>query len=163
AHPDWVYHYPNRKRSESRNQLVLNFARDDVREWAFGWLDELLGKNDIDYVKWDMNRPFSEPGWPEQQDHPERLWVQHMRSLYDILDRLRAAHPKVAFETCTGGGGRIDFGILGRTDMAWTSDNTDGFDRLTIQHGFTQVYAPRVMSAWVTDSPDHINGRKSSL
>lgn len=163
AHPDWVYHYPHRTRTKSRNQLVLNFARSDVREWAYEWLHDLLLRNEIDYVKWDMNRPFTEPGWPDETDHPERLWVDHVRNLYDILDRLRQAHPKVAFETCSGGGGRADFGIFARTDMAWTSDNTDGWDRLEIQHGFSQVYAPRVMSCWVTDSPDLLNGRRSSL
>ncbi len=162
-HPDWVYHYPTRKRSESRNQLVLNLGRSDVAEWMYEWLHDLLANNAIDYVKWDMNRPFSEPGWPEEADNPERLWVDHVRNLYSVLDRLRRAHPRVAIESCAGGGGRVDFGILARTDMVWTSDNTDGFDRLRIQDGFTQVYAPRVMSAWVTDSPDHINKRRSSL
>lgn len=162
-HPDWVYHYPTRERKQRRHQLVLNFARADVAEWAFGWLDKLLSDNEIDYVKWDMNRPFSEPGWPEQTDHPERLWVDHVRNLYGILDRLRQRHPNVAFESCSGGGGRVDFGILARTDMVWTSDNTDALDRLIIQDGFTQVYAPRVMSAWVTDSPNFLNGREYPL
>jgi alpha-galactosidase len=163
AHPDWVYHYPTRRRQERRNQLVLNFAREDVVEWAYGWLDSLLAENAIDYVKWDMNRPFSEPGWADEQDNPTRLWIDHVRNLYSLLDRLRQAHPSVAFESCSGGGGRVDFGILQRTDMVWTSDNTDAYDRLTIQNGFTQVYAPRVMSAWVTDSPNFLNRRTYSV
>lgn len=162
-HPDWVYHYPTRTRSESRNQLVLNVARPDVAAWMYDWLDELLGKHEIDYVKWDMNRPISQPGWPGEPDNPGRIWIDHVRNVYDILDRLRRAHPGVAFESCAGGGGRVDLGVLARTDMVWTSDNTDAFDRLAIQDGFTQVYAPRVMSAWVTDSPNFMNRRTYSV
>ena len=81
-----------------------------------------------------------------------------------MLDRLRAAHPGVAFESCSGGGGRIDLGILARTDQVWTSDNTDPLDRLAIQEGFSQIHPARVMAAWVTDSPNtQLNGRVSSL
>ena len=81
-----------------------------------------------------------------------------------LLDRLRAAHPGVAFESCSGGGGRIDLGIMSRTDQVWTSDNTDPLDRLAIQHGFSQIHPARVMAAWVTDSPNtQLNGRVSSL
>jgi alpha-galactosidase len=163
SHPEWVYHHPTRRRHERRNQLVLNFAREDVVEWAYGWLDKLLSDTAIDYVKWDMNRPFSEPGWPDEGEFPARLWIDHVRNLYGLLDRLRQKHPGVAFESCSGGGGRVDFGILQRTDMVWTSDNTDAYDRLTIQNGFTQVYAPRVMSAWVTDSPNFLNRRTYSV
>jgi alpha-galactosidase len=126
-------------------------------------LDALLTENAIDYIKWDMNRPISEPGWPAEQARPERVWIDHVRNLYGILDRLRGAHPHVAFESCSAGGGRVDLGILRRTDMVWTSDNTDALDRLDIQHGFTHLYAPRVMSAWVTDSPNFLNGRRYSL
>ncbi|MCZ9339038.1 alpha-galactosidase, partial [Streptomyces sp. TRM76130] len=110
----------------------------------------LLGSAPIDYVKWDFNRSFTDPGWPGEA-FPERLWTEHVEALYGILDRLRAAHPNVAFESCSGGGGRVDLGILSRTDQVWTSDNTDPADRLAIQHGFGQVHPARVMAAWVTD------------
>ncbi len=164
AHPDWVYHFANRSRSEHRNQLVLNLARPDVAEWVFGTLDKLLGENHIQFVKWDMNRPFSEPGWPaEAGNNPERIWVEHVRNLYAILDGLRTAHPGVDFESCCGGGGRVDLGILRRVDQVWTSDNTDAWDRVLIQEGFTQAYAPQVMMAWVTDSPNFLTGRQLPL
>lgn len=102
-------------------------------------------------------------GWPDDP-YPQRLWVDHVRALYGLLDRLRAAHPGVAFESCSGGGGRIDLGVLGRTDQVWTSDNTDPLDRLAIQHGFSQIHPARVMAAWVTDSPNAmLNQRASSL
>ncbi|WP_369174029.1 alpha-galactosidase [Streptomyces sp. R28] len=163
AHPDWVQHQTGRKRTEFRNQLVLNLARDDVQEYLWEQLDGLLSSAPIDYVKWDFNRCFTDAGWPGEP-YPQRLWVDHVRALYRLLDRLRAAHPGVAFESCSGGGGRIDLGVLSRTDQVWTSDNTDPLDRLAIQHGFSQIHPARVMAAWVTDSPNAmLNHRASSL
>jgi alpha-galactosidase len=163
AHPDWVQFQPGRKRTEFRNQLMLNLARGDVQEYLWGQLDGLLSSAPIDYVKWDFNRCFTDAGWPDDP-YPQRLWVDHVRALYSLLDRLRAAHPGVAFESCSGGGGRVDLGIMSRTDQVWTSDNTDPLDRLDIQHGFSQIHPARVMAAWVTDSPNtQLNGRVSSL
>ncbi|HEX2144283.1 MAG TPA: alpha-galactosidase, partial [Glycomyces sp.] len=162
AHPDWVYHQPHRRRSEARNQLVLNLAREDVAEWTHTWLDRLLTENKIDFLKWDMNRPFTEAGWPGSPD-PDRLWFDHTRNLYAILDRLRADHPRLRIESCASGGGRVDFGILRRTDQVWTSDNTDAVDRIDIQEGFAQVYPARVMGAWVTDAPNPFTRRTVPL
>jgi alpha-galactosidase len=162
-HPDWVMNFPGRPRSELRNQLVLNLARNDVKEHLFTVLDKLATDYNIRYFKWDMNRAFSEPGWPEVPASQEReIWVKYVRNLYEILDRLRAKHPKLEIESCSGGGGRVDLGILQRVDEVWPSDNTDAFDRLRIQEGFTQAYAPKVMSAWVTDVPN-MNGRTTPL
>ncbi|MGW1163504.1 alpha-galactosidase [Streptomyces sp. NPDC002519] len=163
AHPDWVQYQPGRRRTEFRNQLVLNLAREDVQEYLWERLDALLTSAPIDYVKWDFNRCFTDAGWPGDA-YPQRLWVDHVRALYGLLDRLRAAHPQVAFESCSGGGGRVDLGIMSRTDQVWTSDNTDPLDRLAIQHGFSQIHPARVMAAWVTDSPNtQLNGRVSAL
>ncbi|MFF4824760.1 alpha-galactosidase [Streptomyces sp. NPDC001312] len=163
AHPDWVQHQPGRTRTEFRNQLLLNLAREDVREHLWERLDGLLSGAPIGYVKWDFNRCFTDAGWPGEP-YPQRLWTDHVRALYALLDRLRAAHPGVAFESCSGGGGRIDLGVLSRTDQVWTSDNTDPLDRLAIQHGFSQIHPARVMAAWVTDSPNAmLNGRSSTL
>ena len=163
AHPDWAMNFPGRPRSELRNQLVLNMARSDVRDYIFGVLDKLATEYNIRYFKWDMNRIFSEPGWPEQPpDAQRKLWVQYVVNLYDIIDRLRAAHPKLEIESCSGGGGRVDLGILRRVEEVWTSDNTEALDRLKIQEGFSQAYAAKFMSAWVTDVPNQ-NGRSTPL
>ncbi len=163
AHPDWVIHFNDRPRSELRNQMVLNLARDDVKEYIFGVLDRLASENNIRYFKWDMNRAVSEPGWPEAGAADERrLWVDYVRHLYEIIDRLRARHPKLEIESCSGGGGRVDLGILQRVEEVWPSDNTEAFDRLRIQEGFTQAYTPKIMSAWVTDVPN-MNGRSTPL
>lgn len=163
AHPDWAQFQPGRKRTELRNQLVLNLARQDVQEYLWEKLDTLLSSAPIDYVKWDFNRCFTDAGWPGEE-YPQKLWVEHVHAYYALLDRLRAAHPGVAFESCSGGGGRIDLGVMSRTDQVWTSDNTDPLDRLAIQHGFSHIHPARVMAAWVTDSPNNqLNGRVSSL
>ena len=163
AHPDWVMNFPDRPRSELRNQLVLNLARDDVKEHLFTVLDRLATENDIRYFKWDMNRPFTQPGWPELPPERQReIWVRYVRNVYELIDRLRARHPNLEIESCSGGGGRIDLGILRRVEEVWPSDNTEAFDRLRIQEGFTQAYTPKVMSAWVTDVPN-MNGRSASL
>jgi alpha-galactosidase len=163
AHPDWVMNFPGRPRSELRNQMVLNLARNDVREHIFTVLDRLASENNLRYFKWDMNRPFSEPGWPEAGAGEQRkLWVAYVRNVYDIIDRLRARHPKLEIESCSGGGGRVDLEILRRVDEVWTSDNTDAFDRLRIQEGFSMAYPAKIMSAWVTDVPN-MNGRSTPL
>ena len=163
AHPDWVMNFPGRPRSELRNQLVLNLARDDVSDYIFNVLDKLATEYNIRYFKWDMNRTFSEPGWPEvAPDEQQKLWVKYVWNLYGIMARLRAKHPNLEIESCSGGGGRIDLGILRYVDEVWTSDNTEAFDRLRIQEGFSEAYAAKFMSAWVTDVPNQ-NGRSTSL
>jgi len=162
-HPDWAMHFEGRPRTEARNQLMLNLARDDVREYVFHWLDELVTNNDIAFLKWDYNRNFSEPGWPEVPPAQQKnIWVRFTQNVYDILDRLRQKHPKLEIESCSGGGGRVDLGIMRRAEQVWPSDDTEALDRLTIQHGFTYAYTPHVMMDWVTDVPN-FNGRSVPL
>jgi alpha-galactosidase len=159
-HPDWAMNFPGRPRTEARNQLLLNLAREDVKEYVFHWLDQLVTDNDISFLKWDYNRNWSEPGWdavpPEDQ---KKIYVAYVHNLYDILERLRARHPKLEIESCSGGGGRVDLGILRYTEEVWPSDNTDALDRLTLQDGFSQAYTPGIMMAWVTDVPSGIDHR----
>jgi alpha-galactosidase len=163
-HPEWVLNFPGRPRSEQRNQLVLNLARPDVRDYIAGFLDKLLTENDIAFLKWDYNRNWSEPGWDQVPvDEQRGVYVEFIRNLYSILSDLRKKHPKVEIESCSGGGGRVDLGILRYTDEVWPSDNTDPFDRLSMQDGFSYAYTPQIMMAWVTDSPHWFNGRSTSL
>lgn len=140
-HPEWVYHFPDRPRSEGRNQLVLNLAREDVQQFIYDAIDNLLVSYDISFIKWDMNRYFSEPGWPEAQAGRDReVWVRHVEALYRIWKQLHNKHPHVQFEACAGGGGRIDMGIMKYADQFWTSDNTDALDRQRIQWGHSHAY-----------------------
>ncbi len=158
AHPDWVLHTPNRTPHEGRNQLVLNLAREDVKQYTLNWLDRLLSENDISFVKWDMNRSVSEAGWPGVPPERQReLRIRYVNNLYDILRRLRERHPDVVFESCSSGGGRVDLGILQLTDQFWTSDNTDATDRLLIQYGASFAFPAKTMVNWVTDNQWHGN------
>ena len=163
-HPDWVLHFTGRPRTEARNQLVLNLARPDVRAYVYGFLDKLLSENDIAFLKWDYNRNWSEPGWPAvATEEQKNVYVDFIRNFYGILTELRAKHPGVEIESCSGGGSRVDLGVMHLTDEVWPSDNTDAYDRLLIQNGFTYAYTPGVMMAWVTDSPTWVNQRTLSL
>lgn len=159
-HPEWAMQMPDRQHTEQRNQLLLNLAREDVKEWMFEWLDKLVSENDIAYLKWDYNRNWSEPGWDtapgtsaahRDVGAEKAINVKYVQNLYEVLDRLRKKHPKLEIESCSGGGGRVDLGILQRTDEVWTSDNTDALDRLDLQYGFSYAYTPQVMVAWTTD------------
>jgi len=163
AHPDWVMNFPGRPRTPARNQLILNMARQDVKEHIYSVLDKILAENEIAFLKWDMNRNATEPGWPEVAPaEQKKIWLQYTKNVYEIIDRLRAKYPHVEIESCSGGGGRIDLGIMERVDQFWTSDNTDALDRLRIQEGFTLAYTPKTMMAWVTDVPN-MNGRSTPL
>ena len=163
-HSDWVLNFAGRPRTEQRNQLVLNLARPDVRDYVLGFLDKLLSENDIAFLKWDYNRNWSEPGWDQMPPaEQKKVYVDFTRSLYGILAELRKRHPNIEIESCSGGGGRVDLGILRYTDEVWPSDNTDPFDRLAQQDGFSYAYTPQVMMAWVTDSPHWLNKRATSL
>ncbi|QDE41583.1 alpha-galactosidase [Luteibacter pinisoli] len=164
AHPDWVLNFTDRQRSEGRNQLVLNLAREDVKAHLFEVLDRLVSENDIQFLKWDYNRNWSEPGWPQMApEEQQKVYVTYVRNLYNILRRLREKHPGLEIESCSGGGARVDLGVMALTDEVWPSDNTDPSDRLSIQDGFSQAYAPATMMAWVTGSPHWANKRATSL
>lgn len=153
-HPDWIYQFPTRASDTSRGQYVLNMCKKEVQKFVYDMLDELLTQYDIDYIKWDANRPIS-------QTCPQRdIWYEHIRAVYDIVKKLKGKHPKVLFEACASGGGRIDYGILGIFDDFWTSDNTDAYDRLYIQDAYSYIYPMKAMRAWVTDCPNFLSRRE---
>ncbi|GAP05508.1 MAG TPA: alpha-galactosidase [Anaerolinea thermolimosa] len=152
AHPDWVIHFPSRPRTEARNQLILNLARPDVQEYLIETLDRLLRENNIAFIKWDMNRNVSEPGWPDAPGDPRELWVRYVQGVYRVWGELRRRHPNVIWQSCSGGGGRADLGILHLADQVWVSDNTEATARLNIQEGFSCIFPASVMEAWVTDA-----------
>ncbi len=158
-HPEWVLHFPSRPRTESRNQLILDFGRDEVVAHIFALLDDLVSRYDVAFFKWDMNRLATEPGSVVGQ----AIWRKHVEGVYQLMDRLRQKHPGLDIQSCSGGGGRIDLGILGRTDQVWVSDNTDAFDRTRIQEGFSLAYPARAMEAWVTHEHNHLTQRVTPL
>ena len=158
-HPDWILHFAGRPRTEARHQLVLDFGRQEVVDHILTTLERLVTQYDIAFMKWDMNRYASEPG----SVVGKAIWRKHVAGVYHMMDTLRRKHPDLMIQSCSGGGGRIDLGILGRTDQVWVSDNTDAFDRIRIQEGFSLVYPARSMEAWVTDEHNFITHRNAPL
>lgn len=152
-HPEWIYQVPGRASEVSREQYLLNLTLPDVQEFVFRSIDDLLSRHPIDYVKWDVNRPIAQAGTERS------LWKRHIDALYAVVDRLHEAHPNVLIEGCASGGGRIDFGTLRHFDDVWTSDNTDAYERLTVQRSYSFVYPIKAMRAWVTDVPNFMSQR----
>ena len=150
-HPDWILHTKGRKSSLSRNQLTLDFSRDDVCNYIIDTLSDILSRANIEYIKWDMNRPFSQVG-AENLENPQMYSYLHIMAVYGIVDELKKRHPQVQFESCASGGGRCDLGALSHFDQIWTSDNTDAVDRMTIQRGYSMLRPTKAMRAWVTDT-----------
>ncbi|MCU0512113.1 MAG: alpha-galactosidase, partial [Anaerolineae bacterium] len=152
AHPDWVLHFPHRERTTARQQLMLNLARPEVQQHLIETLSALLREHNITFIKWDANRNMSEPGWLPEDDHDAReVWVRYTLGLYQVWGTLRERFPHVIWQSCSGGGGRVDTGILRYADQVWASDNTEATARLGIQAGFSQVFPASIMEAWVTD------------
>ena len=164
-HPEWVIQQPGRGNLLYRSQLVLDLSRPAVQEHVYESVAGLLRETPgIAYVKWDCNRPITNPGstWlpKERQSH---LWIDQTRGLYRVLDRLVDRFPDVQFQACASGGGRIDYGLLSRCGEFWTSDNTDALQRVFIQWGTSLVYPPGAMAAHVTLCPNHQTGRTVPL
>ncbi len=157
-HPDWILRLPGHEPREIRHQLILDLARPEVRAHLAARLDAVVTEHAIDFLKWDMNRYVTEPGSVAGRT----LWREHMAGVYALMDHLRAAHPHLTIEACSAGGGRVDLGVLARTDQTWPSDNTDPIDRLAIQNGYSLFYPTRTMSSWVAPSPNHTTGRTTT-
>ena len=149
AHPDWVFYFPNRQKTLGRNQLMLNLAREDVYQYLYKSLSELLRNHNIKYLKWDMNRHLTEPGWPSVDPKKQReVRIRYTENLYRLVDALKKEFPEVLFETCSSGGGRVDLGMFSHMDVAWASDNIDPLDRIFIQYGYLSAYPANTMVSW---------------
>lgn len=164
AHPDWCLHVPSEPRMEFRNQLVLDFSREEVRRYITGRLTEILDGAHIDYIKWDMNRYMTQVGSAGGEYRESgSVSLAYMQGVYRVLEELTARYPGVLFEGCAGGGGRFDLGMIAYVPQYWTSDNTDPVSRLEIQHGTSMVFPPVVMSAHVAATPGHQVHRTTPL
>lgn len=156
AHPDWCLHYNNRPRSEGRFQLILDLTREDVCDYIYESVAKVLREGGISYVKWDFNRNMSEAGSPLlPADRQREVDFRYYLGLYSVMERLNEEFPDVLFESCSGGGGRFDAGMLYYMPQVWTSDNSDAVERLRIQYGTSLVYPMSAVSAHVSASPNH--------
>ena len=156
AHPEWVVQFAGRPKRTARGQCILNMARRDVQDYLISQLDDLLEKYNVSFVKWDMNRNVSEPGWADAPGDPREIWVRYVYGLYRVWGELRKRHPEIVFQSCSGGGGRIDLGILKYADQFWASDNTEATARLKIQEGFAKMLPSVTMESWVTDQNEDL-------
>ncbi|HEV8698970.1 MAG TPA: alpha-galactosidase, partial [Candidatus Limnocylindrales bacterium] len=164
AHPDWAIGVPGRALTESRQQLVLDMARAEVVDHLTEMLSAILASAPIKYVKWDMNRNITEP-WSASLP-VERQGEFHHRyilGVYELYRRLTERFPEILFESCAGGGGRFDPGLLAFAPQAWTSDDTDAVERTSIQWGTSIAYPPSSMAAHVSAVPNHQTGRITPL
>ena len=156
AHPDWAFAIPGRVPNHSRNQLVLDMTREDVREYLLERLTTIVHDAKIDYVKWDMNRSLADIYAPN-------VTYDYVLGVYDFLEKLTNRYPDILIEGCSGGGGRFDAGIMCYAHQFWTSDDTDAGVRQYIQHGTSLVMPSVMMGSHVSAVPNHQTGRSTSL
>lgn len=150
-HKDWVITLPNRDEYYFRNQLVLDLSNPKVQDYVFGVVDKYMTKYpDIAYFKWDCNSPITNIYSVYEGKNQQNLYVDYVRGLYNVLDRVKAKYPDLPMMLCSGGGGRTDFeGLKYFTEM-WPSDDTDPIERLYIQWGYSQAFPAKVQAAHVT-------------
>ena len=149
-HKDWVITLPNRDEYYFRNQLVLDLSNPEVQDYVYGIVDGLMTKYpDIAFFKWDCNSPITNiySNYEKRQSH---LYVDYVKGLYNVLDRLQAKYPDLPVMMCSGGGGRTDYEGLKYFTEFWCSDNTDPIERLYIQWGYSQIFPSKVQCAHVT-------------
>lgn len=162
-HPDWAIQVPNYGHTYSRNQLMLNLANPDVVAYLKDVLDKILTDNAIDYVKWDYNRNMTNIGNGANYLESQMQSHQYMLGLYDLVEFLTSKHESILFESCSGGGGRNDLGMMRYFPQVWASDNTDAIARLPIQYGSSYLYPTISMGAHVSAVPNHQMGRTTPL
>ncbi|NRG16615.1 alpha-galactosidase [Rhizobiales bacterium] len=158
AHPDWVLEIEGHTRHEGRQQLALDIARPEVSDHLFSRLNNFLKQHPIEYLKWDMNRVLTAPA-----RHGKPVAAKQVHALYELLSRVRKAHPTVEIESCASGGGRIDFGILRHTERFWLSDNNDAHDRWPMHREASLFFPPELFGFHIGPSPSHTSGRKLDM
>ena len=163
-HPEWAIQVENREPSLSRQQLILDLSRRDVQDYIIERVSAILNGANISYVKWDMNRPMTEYGSLKLKAERQReLNHLYILGLYRVLAEITAKFPDILFESCAGGGGRFDPGMLYYMPQTWTSDDTDAVERLKIQYGTSMVYPAAAVGAHVSAVPNHQVERSTSL
>lgn len=155
-HPEWAITIPGRKPVRSRNQLVLDFSRKEVRDEIFKRICAVLDQGNVEYIKWDMNRSLADIYAPN-------VTYDYVLGVYNFLEKLTNRYPDILIEGCSGGGGRFDAGMLYYTPQIWCSDNTDAINRTRIQYGTSFFYPVAAMGSHVSAVPNHQTGRVTSM
>ena len=164
AHPDWILHVPDYQPSFGRHQLILDLSREDVKNYVLDAMRKVFSSANIDYVKWDMNRHMTE-AFSAKLPADRQMETQHryMLGLYEIMEKLVTEFPDILLESCSGGGGRFDAGILYYMPQTWCSDNSDAVCRLSIQSGTGLAFPIVTQGAHVSVTPNHQVGRMTTF
>ncbi len=156
-HPDWVIKQANRETYYYRNQLVLDMANPKVQDYVYSVVERILtdgtvnGDSRIAYFKWDCNSPITNIYSPYEKDQQNNLYIDHMRGVYNVMNRVKQNFPNTPMMLCSGGGARCDYEALKYFTEFWCSDDTDPIERCYIQWGFSQFFPAKAMCAHVTD------------
>lgn len=163
-HSNWAVHTPERPSSFGRNQLVLDFTRSEVIDEIFLRMAKIIKDTNLNYIKWDMNRYITEAYSSNlENDQQDEFFHRYILGVYSLYERLISEFPNVLFESCAGGGGRFDAGLLYYAPQAWASDNTDPIERLKIQYGSSYTYPIYSIGSHVSISPNHQTLRSTPL
>ena len=164
THPDWLLAVPDRQPHHGRNQFVLDYSRPEVVDEIFERLSAVIEEAQLDYIKWDMNRPLTDvfsAAWPADQQG--EIFHRYVLGVYDLYERLTSRYPRLLFESCSSGGGRFDPGMLYYAPQVWTSDDSDAIERLKIQYGTSLLYPLSSMGAHVSIVPNYQTNRLTPL
>lgn len=164
THPQWVLQAPNRLPTTSRSQLVLDLSNPKVVDHLEKQISQIIEDNDIDYIKWDMNRSISDcysQAWPSSKQ--KEVAHRYILGVYELAKRLTRRFPHVLFEGCAGGGGRFDPAMLYYFPQIWCSDNTDAHCRTFIQYGTSFFYPLSTIGSHISAIPNHQTGRSTPL
>lgn len=162
-HPDWAFIVPGRNPIRSRHQLVLDLSRKEIVDYLFEKLCSILDNGHIEYVKWDFNRSIADVYSNSELSNTGSILHNYILGLYDLLERIIERYPDLLIESCSGGGGRFDAGMMHYSPQIWTSDNTDALDRIIIQEGASYAYPISVVGSHVSAVPNHQTGRETSV
>ncbi len=150
-HPEWVIQQTNRQPYYYRGQMVLDLSNPKVQDYVYSIVDRILTDNpDVAYFKWDCNSPITNIYSPYLKDRQGNLYVDHVKGLYNVLDRIKAKYPDTPMMLCSGGGARCDYKALESFTEFWASDDTDPAERIFIQWGFSHFLPAKATSAHVT-------------
>ena len=159
-HPDWALAIPGRQPALSRNQYVLDISRREVRDYIMEQVFSVLHSANVEYVKWDMNRPLTDlAGAALPADRQGELYHRYVLGVYEMQQRLITEFPELLLENCSGGGGRFDPGMLYYGPQIWCSDDADAIERLSIQESTAMLYPLSSIGAHVSVCPNHTVGR----
>jgi len=142
----------------ARNQLLLDLSNPEVQDFVYGVFDRTMQLGDIDYIKWDCNRHVYNVGSTYEKNQAN-FWVDYTNGYYDVLRRLREKYPKVLLQSCSSGGGRMDYGVLQWANEVWTSDNTEAYCRAYMQYGASLIYPVQILGSHISDPVNHQTGR----